>query len=307
MNQAHIKVSGNETGRLDKYLSQKFPHVSRSRFQGLIKKGHVQVENHPVKAHASIQPGQIITINWPSPRAIHPKEVPEELPPILFEDDTILIVNKPAGMVVHPSAGHFSGDTLVEILEHKLAPGGWTDQVRPGVVHRLDRDTSGVMLMAKTPQAQTHLSRQFMNRQVKKVYLGLVWGIPPAKGTLESMIGRDHTARKKFAVRTEGRWASTQFLVKKKLGHVASVVELRPLTGRTHQLRVHLAHYGYPIVGDKIYGNPRKEKDINGISRQMLHANKLSFKHPRTQKTVRFEAPMPKDFLEAMKLMRFNA
>lgn len=299
-------VSPEDQLRLDQFLVLKYPAWSRTRLQKLVKNNKVYVDDHFAYAHLKLRTGQRVRVEWPkNKKVLHLSKSSFASPPIIYEDKDIIIVNKPAGLVVHPAAGHFDGNTLVEILAHKLKPGRWPEDVRPGLVHRLDRDTSGVIVMAKTPENQTQLSRQFSLRQVKKVYYGLVKGKMPSKeGTLECRISRDPGSRQRFAVTASGRWAFTKFTLRESFGDEASFVELRPLTGRTHQLRVQLASLGHPILGDYVYGN--KEK-FGKIPRQMLHAFELQLTHPKTKKSVKFNAPLPDDFQETLKLIRLSS
>jgi len=218
---------------------------------------------------------------------------------ILFEDAVLLVLDKPAGLVVHPGAGH-RDDSIVQKLSFKFKDGDWPEPNRPGVVHRLDRDTSGVLLLAKTPEALANLSEQFEYRKVEKIYHAIAEGDFRAKsGSLESFLSRHPSSRTRFTVSGHGRWASTNFRVLEPL-RGATYVEVRPLTGRSHQIRVHLAHMGHPVVGDAVYG--AKERPL--ARRQMLHAKSLTVTHPKTGRRVTWEAPMPADFLTVLKELR---
>lgn len=299
-----IKITPKESGRLDKFLAGRFDEYSRSFFQQLIKERGVLVDDHPVGPDHKLKVGQTVRIEWP-------KENKEEAPvkagplpfPILFEDDDIIVINKPPNLLVHPAGSERKGETLVELLRPKLRSRKWPDAVRPGLIHRLDRDTSGVLVFAKTPGSHNRISKQFANRQVKKTYVGLVKGIPPDKeGTIDGRIARHLQKRQRFAVTGDGRQAITRFRVAEELGGRASYLELKPLTGRTHQIRVHLAHYGFPILGDEVYGG--NQKGFEFVPRQMLHARHLQFAHPKTGKTVQFEAAPPKDFNQVLKILR---
>jgi len=299
-----FKVEAADEGRLDLFLATRYPAWSRTRLQRLINKRNVLVDQHPVSPHHKLRREQLITIEWPvAAPVIKRAKVP--LPfPILFEDDSLLVINKPSGMVVHPSVGHTDGKSLVELVEPFLAGQIWPDDARPGLVHRLDRDTSGVIVMAKTPEVHADLSKQFARRQTKKTYLALVKGSVKAKeGTLECHIARHPGLRQRFAVSSSsGRWASTKFKVLERFNEAASLVELHPLTGRTHQLRVQLSEYGHPILGDHVYGAQEKEFDF--VKRQMLHAARLELKHPGTGKAMQFDAKLPDDFQENVKVIR---
>ncbi len=300
-----IKIGIEDEGRLDRFLAAKFPEWSRTALQRLINKRCVTVDEHPVSPHHQLRRGQTIAIAWPKQEAKRASIAPIEVPfPILFEDDEMLVVDKPAGLVVHPAAGHLDGNTLVEILRPKFQQGLWADENRAGLVHRLDRDTSGVIVLAKTPTSHVKLSKQFALRHAKKTYLALVRGAMPVDdGVIESHLARDPGKRQRFAVSSSrGRWASTKFHVKERFGDMATLVELQPLTGRTHQIRVHLSSYGHPILGDHVYGV--KEKEFESIRRHLLHAAKLQIRHPQSNETLVFEAPLPDDFQSALKFIR---
>lgn len=303
-----VLIAGSsDTGRLDRFLASRFSSWSRTHLQRLIDHRYILVDNHPVSANHKLRPGQTISIYWPKgDKKVSPK-TEEPLPfPIMYEDDALIVVNKPSGLVVHPAAGHQDGNTLVELLEGKLPKGNWPDEIRPGLVHRLDRDTTGVIVLAKTPETHAHLSKQFSRRQVKKMYVALVKGaVEAAQGTLECYMSRHPGKRQRFAVSgSGGRWASTRFKVEERFGQTATLLELYPLTGRTHQLRVQLASYGHPILGDHVYGT--RDPQFDFIARQMLHAAYLSIKHPVTGASLEFNAPLPDDIQEAIKLIRLK-
>jgi len=301
-----ITVVRADEGRLDRFLSERFPDWSRTGLQKLINDRRITVDGHPVSPHHKLRAGQIVDIQWP----VAPERKPPKLGklpfPILFEDDHMFALNKPAGLVVHPSAGHNDGGTLVELVEAKLGAGPWPDANRPGLVHRLDRDTSGVIVMAKTPEAHRKLSLQFARRQTKKTYVALAKGVIAIdEGVLESHLARHPGKRQRFAVSgVQGRWSSTKFKVLKRAEN-ATLVELNPLTGRTHQIRVHLASYGHPILGDHVYGLVEKEFDF--VKRHLLHARTLQIKHPVSGEEMLFEAPLPADFQHALKVIGFRA
>jgi len=287
------------------FLAAEFPAWSRTRLQRLIEGGRVLVDGEIPSPHLKLRAGQSVQITWP---AVHSPQISKSsrpLPPIIYEDGYLLVINKPAGMVVHPAAGHYDGDTLVEIVAPKLKKGAWPEDLRPGLVHRLDRDTSGLILFAKTPQIQTKLSRQFAERKIKKTYLALVKGVPESReGALECRISRHPKMRQRFAVAATGRWAFTKFSVRESFGGEAALLELNPLTGRTHQLRVQLAAIGHPILGDTVYGD--RQNQFPFIHRQMLHAFQIEFNHPQKDRLVKFTAPPPDDFQDALKLIRLN-
>jgi 23S rRNA pseudouridine1911/1915/1917 synthase len=301
-----FRVGVDDQDRLDRVLASLYPKWSRTALQKLINKRHVLVDGHPASPKDHLRFGQQVVINWPKPVKASTKKQPERpIPfPILFEDDFMLAINKPAGLVVHPSAGHVDGNTVTEILMPRFQTGPWPEEMRPGLVHRLDRDTSGVMVLAKNPQAHVKLSKQFAQRQTKKTYVALAAGaLPVDAGTIESHLARHPGKRQRFAVSsTRGRWSTTKFLVKERFGNIASFVELYPLTGRTHQIRVHLASYGHPILGDHVYGEP--QRDFEEIQRQMLHALSLEIRHPETDRLLKFEAALPADFQAALKFIR---
>jgi len=299
-----ITIKPEEAGRLDKYLVARFPDLSRTYLQRLINNRNILVDEHPASPHHKLQSGQTIQIDWPKKRESLGIEIPASLPfPILFEEDQFLIINKPPQLLSHPAGSKAQEKTIVDWLAHKLIAEEWPEGVRPGLVHRLDRDTSGILIFAKTPQAHAKISKQFANRQIKKTYFALVKKVLKAgQGTLECRMGRDPGKRQRFAVSSDGRLAVTKFKVIEKFGGRASLVELNPLTGRTHQLRVQLSTYGHPIIGDHVYGG--LDKEFSFVRRQMLHAAKIKFTHPRTGVAVEFEAPLPEDFLEALKILR---
>ncbi len=300
-----IVAEPSDEGRLDRVLALRYPDWSRTGLQKLINTRKVTVDAHPASPHDKIRKGQTIRIEWPGEPEKRAPRLSKDLPfPVLYEDDDIFAIDKPAGLVVHPAAGHHGGDTLVELVEAKLEKGPWPDEMRPGLVHRLDRDTSGVIIMAKTPEAHRKLSLQFSRRQTKKTYLALTKGIiEKDEGVLESHLARDPGKRQRFAVSgVKGRWSSTKFKVLERITGRATLVEMTPLTGRTHQIRVHLSHFGHPILGDHVYG--LQEKEFAFVKRHLLHAHALQLKHPTTGKEMTFESPLPSDFQEALKLIR---
>ena len=277
--------------RLDVLLSEA-SGLSRSRVAALMAEGCCAVDGAEcVKAGEKPRPGKSVTLRIPPPREAVPQ--PEDLPlEILYEDEDLAVVVKPAGMVVHPATGHWDG-TLVNALLGRLdSLGSIGGELRPGIVHRLDKDTSGVMLVAKNDAAQETLSRMLQERRVEKHYLALVEGtMKEPEGRIEAPIGRSKTDRKKMAVVPEGREAVTEWKVlEERRG--ATLLDVRILTGRTHQIRVHMRHIGHPVCGDPIYGQPRGLK----VPRLMLHARSLRFPHPRTGEPMYFEAPVPPEF-----------
>jgi 23S rRNA pseudouridine1911/1915/1917 synthase len=281
-------------GRLDLVLAESLPTLSRSRIQALIKSGYVSVEGRIAERPSErLVGGEAIAVVLPLPAAagLIPEAIPLE---ILYEDSQMLAVNKPAGMVVHPSPGHPSGTLVHAVLAHCPDLAGVGGVLRPGVVHRLDRDTSGVILLAKTDRAQHMLQEAFRSRQVHKTYLAVVDGLPPTpKGRIEAPVGRDPRARVRMAVVSRGgREATTTYEVEQAFAR-HSLLRVVPETGRTHQIRVHLAFLGCPVVGDVVYG--RKHPSLR-VSRQMLHAWRIEIHLPGEAKPRRIEAPLPDDF-----------
>ena len=296
--------------RLDVFLRTKFPAVSRGAMQRLIEQGHIRVDGKTVKPTHSPRAGEKIEVHWPEARPAEAQ--PEEIPlDILFEDKSLLVVNKPAGLVVHPAAGHEEHTLVNALLFHcKGSLSGIGGVARPGIVHRLDKETSGCLVVAKNDETHIALSEQFANRVVKKVYHAIVCGeVPREAGEIHAAIARHPTHRKRMAVHddSDGRAAHTSYRVLEKLNH-ATLVEAQIHTGRTHQIRVHFQHLGHPVVGDDTYGSAKnkrlKELANYAAPRVLLHAKELSFIHPRTQKTLKFSAPLPDDFKQALKLLR---
>jgi 23S rRNA pseudouridine1911/1915/1917 synthase len=298
------------SARLDKFLCEKFPAASRGALQRLIEEGHVRVNGQTVKPTHHPHAGEQIEVHWPEARPAEAQ--PEKIPlDILFEDKSLLVVNKPAGLVVHPAAGH-EEHTLVNALLHhcKGSLSGIGGVARPGIVHRLDKETSGCLVVAKNDETHIALAEQFSNREVKKIYHALVCGEPAREtGEIRAAIARHPTHRKRMAVRddSDGRAAHTSYRILERL-YAATLMEAQIHTGRTHQIRVHFQFIGHPLVGDDTYGvkqNARvKELTNYAAPRVMLHAKNLSFVHPRTKKPMNFEAPLPSDFKQALKLLR---
>ena len=295
--------------RLDTFLRAQFPTLSRGAIQRLIQQGDIRVAGKPVKASHPPRAGEKIEIHWPDarPAAAQPQEMPLD---VLFEDDDLLVLNKPPGMVVHPSAGH-EESTLVNALLHHCAGqlSGIGGVARPGIVHRLDKETSGCLVVAKDDPTHLALSTQFAGREVEKIYHAIVCGaVTPERGGIRANIARHPSHRKRMAVTDGGgREAWTSYRVLERLRE-AALVEALPHTGRTHQIRVHLKHLGFPLVGDATYGNRQNKRltELTGYDapRQMLHAHKLAFRHPRIGKKMSFEAPWPEDFKEALTALR---
>ena len=283
--------------RLDKFVSEKCPGLSRSQAQKIIDDGFVTVSGFIEKASHKTEVGERIeiTIPPPAPSGLLPEAIPVK---ILYEDDDLLVIDKPAGLTVHPAPGHPSHTLVNAVLAHLSEIEDEDDATRPGIVHRLDKDTSGVMLVAKNNVALANLSDQFKSHSVKKVYLTLVRGIlKPERGVIEAPIGRDSGDRKKMAITGEsrGRQSRTNYRVLRYVGK-NSLLEITPETGRTHQIRVHLAAIGYPVIGDATYG-----KKSAYLNRQFLHAHRLGFHLPSSGKFVEFESPLPEDLEKALK------
>ncbi|XXF80985.1 RluA family pseudouridine synthase [Myxococcaceae bacterium GXIMD 01537] len=295
--------------RLDQHLARAFPDLTRSRIKGLMEDGHVLVDGKPAKASARLKGGELLSLTVPPPVPAVP--VAEELPiEVLHEDRDLVVVNKAAGMVVHPGAGHASG-TLVNALLHRIQDlAGVGGELRPGIVHRLDKDTTGCLVVAKHEQALVALQKSFKTRAVEKTYLALTHGHPKKpEGRIETLYGRHPVHRQRFTGKVkEGKPAITVYRVR-ELFEGAALVELDLLTGRTHQIRVHLAELGHPLLCDALYGAGRKgkggvERAQAVLGRQALHAWRLSFEHPRTGKRLSLEAPLPPDFEAALAALR---
>jgi 23S rRNA pseudouridine1911/1915/1917 synthase len=295
----HLETSANDSGkRLDLYLHQRLPEYSRARLQEWIKAGRVQVNNAPQKPSYLLRGAEAIEIDPAPPQPLHAQ--PEELPlEILYEDADVIAVNKPAGMVVHSGAGRHSG-TLVNALLHRFQGlsnvGG---ALRPGIVHRLDRLTSGVILVARTDAAHRHLAEQFSSRQVEKVYLALVHGrIKTDLGKIAKPITRDPIRRIRMTAKlSRGRSAITEYQVLRRFDKF-TLLQVRIGTGRTHQIRVHLASIGYPVAGDKLYGAP-----ASTLARYFLHAERITFTSPASGNRITVEAPVPaelQDYLDSL-------
>ncbi len=287
--------------RLDAFLAGKLPDLSRSRVQQLLEQGCVQVEGEPGKKNRRLSPGERILLELPEPAEADPE--PEEIPlDILFEDEDLLVINKPKGMVVHPAPGHESG-TLVNALLHHCGDSlsGIGGVKRPGIVHRLDKDTSGLMLAAKTDRAHASLAAQLGDHSLHRVYAALLIGTPrPTEGTVDLPVGRHPRDRKKMAAGVPGgRSAVTHYRVLESFpgySYAECVLE----TGRTHQIRVHMASLGHPVAGDPLYGG----KCALPLSSQCLHAREICFRHPITGEDMTFSCPLPPEFSAVLKKLR---
>lgn len=288
-----VEAGADDRGeRVDRFLASKLPELSRSRLQALIEQGLVTVEGQPVKASARVVGSERIAVEIPAPVAAIPE--PEALPlSVLHEDRDLLVVNKAAGMVVHPGAGHRSGTLVNALLHHVDDLEGVGGELRPGIVHRLDKDTSGVMVIAKNERSLAALQAHFAERTIEKIYLAIVAGEPPEQGTFRTLHGRHPTQRQRFTGKVKrGKPAVTHYRVLERL-RGAALVEVRLETGRTHQIRVHFSEAGFPLLGDPLYGSRRSTRIE--APRLALHAHRLTFAHPTSKKRLSVEAPLPDD------------
>ena len=295
MTDVHDLSADRSSERLDLFVTRRLQELTRSRVRRLIDQGLVTVDDRPAaKAGLRLNAGQRVRVTLPPPE---PSELePEAIPlRIVFEDEDLLVVDKPAGMAVHPSPGH-SRHTLVHaVLAHCPDLSGIGGVLRPGIVHRLDKDTSGLIIVAKHDAAHLSLARQLKERKVEKTYVALVEGrVRPQQGVIDAPIGRHPRHRKRMAVVENGRDARTRYRVLREVDG-RSLVEVQPTTGRTHQIRVHLASIGHPVVGDTLYG---KRSDV--FPRQFLHAQRLAFRHPRSGERMELEAPLAEDLQRAL-------
>jgi 23S rRNA pseudouridine1911/1915/1917 synthase len=306
----YLTVSESENGwRIDKYLAEAFSALSRSRVQKLIVSGHVACNDRPVTdASEKIKAGQRIQLSIPPPEpsVIAAEDIPLD---IIYEDDDLLVINKPPGLTVHPAPGNRQGTLVNALLAHcKGSLSGIGGVERPGIVHRLDKDTSGLLVVAKNDAAHASLSSQLADRSLKRTYLAVVWGVPkPKQGTIKGNISRSSRDRKKMAVvKTGGKVAVTHYTVQEKFGDVASLVECRLETGRTHQIRVHFTHTGHSLVGDQTYGKKKRNAlpELANFPRQALHAFRLDLMHPQSSKMMHFEAPIPADLMKIIDILR---
>jgi len=318
MSRLDLEVPASCAGeRLDRFLAAAQKDLSRSRLQALIREGRVRVGDRPARASQHLRGGERVQVELPEPRevALRPEAIPLA---IVHEDAHLLVVDKPAGLVVHPGAGVASGTLVHALLHHAPAIADVGGAGRPGIVHRLDKQTSGLMVVAKSAAAYRALVEMLRARTVRRRYLAIVWGVPArVNGTVEGAIGRDPRERKRMAVVTRGgKPARTRWRVREPLAG-AALLEVALDTGRTHQIRVHLAHIGHPVAGDPLYGGRGKvqlsaaaqERSLRcavleALSRQALHATELEFPHPVTGETMRFTSPPPEDFERALGILR---
>ncbi len=312
----HLFADAEAAGlRLDVWLARRLPDLSRARLQGLIGEGHVLLDGTPARSSARLRAGQTVDVHVPPPAPADPR--PEDIPlSIVHEDSHLLVVDKPAGLVVHPGAGAPAGTLVNALLRHIGDLSGVGGVLRPGIVHRLDRDTSGLLVVAKDDPTHRDLVRQFASRSVRKEYLALVHGTPQQpSGEITAPIGRHPVDRKKMAVDApRGREARTDWRCEETFDG-ATLVQVRIHTGRTHQIRVHLASIGHPVVGDATYGGTRTPSSRRGearsvlasLSRPALHAAALSFTHPATGEALAFSAPLPPDLAAVLERLRAAA
>ena len=304
--------SQDEGERLDRALARRLPQHSRSFIARLIEDGRVTLAGHPAtRPSVRVAAGQVAALDVPPPAPTTAES--QEMPlSVIFEDDDLIVVDKPAGLVVHPSAGHADRTLVNALLFHVRDLSGIGGELRPGIVHRLDKDTSGVMVVAKNDAAHRKLSAAWGTESVRKEYVAIVYGTPAKpRGTIDSLIGRDPHNRKRMAIVASGRRAITDFEVIEQLRH-ASVVRCTLRTGRTHQIRVHLKSIGHPIIGDPVYSGPqwrgipdkKLQKAIASFGRQALHAVRLTIPHPRTDEPMTFSAPLPGDMVELIAALR---
>lgn len=300
-----LKVKeGEENNRIDAYISSK-TDISRVTVQRLIKEGNVLVNNKEVKASYKTKIDDEISVEEEKPKEIEIKA--QNIPiPILYEDNDIIVVNKPKGMVVHPANGNLDGtlvNAVMAICKDSLS--GIGGEIRPGIVHRLDKDTSGVIIVAKNDKSHINLSEQIKNHQVEKTYIALVRGVVKEnQATIDMPISRSTKDRKKMAVNKNGKRAVTHFIVLKRFPKDnCTLLQVKIETGRTHQIRVHMAEIGHPLIGDTVYSSG---KNLWGIEGQCLHAKSLKFKHPITEKEMYIEAPLPEYFLNLINKLEEN-
>jgi 23S rRNA pseudouridine1911/1915/1917 synthase len=286
--------------RLDRFLVSVLADQSRSQLQRLIKDAHVLVDGHAAKPNLPVKTGQAITVDIPdaSPSAVEPE--PLDLP-IVYQDSDLVVVDKPAGMVVHPAAGHDKGTLVNALLHHVTDLSGIGGEKRPGIVHRLDRGTSGLMVVAKNDAAHEELARQFHDREVEKEYLALVWGVVQGGRRIDEPIGRDPVNRQKMSAKARrSREAVTRIVRAEHVNPGVTLARIAIHTGRTHQIRVHLSAIGHPIVGDALYGGVRRRvpgdlRAVMRLERPFLHAARLVFKHPGDGRRMEFTSELPDD------------
>ena len=298
----------SEGVRLDRFLVSVLADRSRSQIQRLIKEGQVRVGGHDARANQAVKIGQQVTVDIPEP--VEPSPGPEALPlPIVYQDQDLIVVDKPAGMVVHPAAGHASGTLVNALLHHVDDLSGIGGEKRPGIVHRLDRGTSGLLVVAKHDAAHEELARQFQEREVEKEYIALVWGEVMAGRRIDEPIGRDPANRKKMSARARRSREAVTRIVRAERVKTLTLAHVAIHTGRTHQIRVHLSAIGHPIVGDPLYGGvhrrvPGDLRAVTHLERPFLHAARLAFKHPSDGRRMAFTSELPADLQRVLDELR---
>jgi 23S rRNA pseudouridine1911/1915/1917 synthase len=298
----HATVPGELGGlRFDQALARLFPQYSRNRLQAWLRSGHIKLDGRSAEARHAVTGGEEVVLEPPpAPEAAAPRA--QRMPlKIVHEDSDLIVIDKPAGLVVHPGAGQPDRTLLNALLAHAPRLAGVP---RAGIVHRLDKDTSGLLVVAKTVEAQAHLVKQLAERTMRRIYLAVVQGDPPASGTIDAPLGRDARSRVRMAVTHRGKPARTGFRVVERFGH-AALIECRLETGRTHQIRVHLQHIRHPLVGDAVYR--RGTRHGWSFPRQALHAAELTLTHPRTGKAMTWRAPLPRDMKRLLQQLRDEA
>lgn len=311
-----VVPAGKKRERLDIFLTHHVENATRNKVQHAIRQGQVLVNGKTVRASHMVSPEEVIHITLPKspPQDVVPENIPLD---IVYEDQDILIVNKPAGMVTHPAYGNYTGTLVNALLYHCNALSVLNSPTRPGIVHRLDKNTSGLMVIAKTEHAHAVLAKEFSRRTIHREYLALVWGVfKKPQGVIEAELGRSKSDRKKMAVVKGGKHAATEYEVMEEFPYL-SLVRLKLRTGRTHQIRVHLAHINHPVFGDPTYngrhlvagpGTTKQKAEVQHllalIPRQALHAKTIGFAHPSTQKEVFFDSALPADMTEVLELLR---
>ena len=303
MNLSEYLVQAEDSGRrIDVCLSEKLPEISRSHIQKLLKSGLVNVNGSACRSNYKVKENDRISLEIPEPET--PEILPENIPlSILYEDEDVLVIDKPKGMVVHPSAGHYEGTLVNAVLFHcKDGLSGINGVLRPGIVHRIDMDTTGALVICKNDLAHQDLAEQLKNHTIRRRYRAIVFGnLKEDSGTINAPIGRHPVDRKKMAVNyRNGKEAVTHYRVLERFGNY-TYIECRLETGRTHQIRVHMSHIGHPLLGDNVYGSGRSPFSLQG---QTLHAMILGFVHPRTKEYMEFEAPLPDYFTEILRSLR---